>query len=642
MPVRSVEARVVRSPLGATFDGNLYLALNADVSGFTDEPLDTAGKYSRDFDLSGDRVAPDTNLFGDSALQAENRLQTDPLAVLTDQLFDQQSYLNLYHDLRSVTRNNPDYDLKEHFLKHGSREGRVPSAFFDLPYTTQRLTKFDEIKISAAESFCYFATLPFGRRFVPNRIFSPWAFRRLYLERYPEIEKLSDYALFEFYLNHYVDAALSPNGVFSEEDYRLRYPDIAEAIGEGRHPSGLLHFIVNGAGEGRLNLPGVLGTHIGSELDWMLGGQEGLEPIVWWFDEAFYLSVYTDVHELVRRTIVKSGLEHFLVVGFREGRLPSPHLFRHMPSNADFCPRKYFRDLTDRGPIEPVLISIEEACAILTSLEASGGTGSRYDTIEALWPHVARPRLGGTFDANLYVAVNVDVARSIDGSLEEKHWRDFGLDEHRVAPSTNLFSDRAVTFQDMLDWKSGVNFFGPINATSGLGSAARGYAAALRQAGVPIDIYDTSWLSDPKLPVDLFCAADLNYSINFMCLNADQVVAFALKVRYRNIQSARQCWRLGLGTHVPTTGMADNTVGIRPHRDAKSLLYRSVLAIYRYTRPNGPLRCRRRGSGDSARSRWRELLEHPDSSRKNGRSENRSVYNGRFIIFDAKGRRCVL
>ena len=167
VPVWLVEAHVARSQLEETFDANPYLAVNAEVSGFINEPRDN-GKHSRDFDLSGDRVAPDTNLFGDRALQAENRLETDTLVALTNQLFDQRSYLSLYHDLRSATGKNPHFDPKEHFLKHGSREGRVPSAFFDLAYTTQRLAKFDETQILAAEAFCYFVTLPFGRRFVPN------------------------------------------------------------------------------------------------------------------------------------------------------------------------------------------------------------------------------------------------------------------------------------------------------------------------------------------------------------------------------------------------------------------------------------------------------------------------------------------
>jgi GT2 family glycosyltransferase/glycosyltransferase involved in cell wall biosynthesis len=456
---------------------------------------------------------------------------SDPIAEMTDWLFDHESYLRLYSDVREIWENDPSFDTRSHFEKHGSREGRVPSPLFDVEYTRHRLAKYHTVDVASGDVFAYFAALPTALRFVPNQVFSPWAFRHLYREEYPETETLSDYELFEFYLTNRVDEALSPNGVFNEKIYRARYPDVAEAVEAGHQHSGIVHFLAHGAYEVRSNLPGPGGPSPGWESIWIKTGQKGLAPVVWWFDESFYLSVYPDVHELVRRSVVKSGLEHFLVLGFAEGRLPSPRLFRSMPADPAAGPWQFFIELSADVPPGSSRISLSEASAIMKALVASGRIGDRQSAAAALWPHVAVPEQRGTFDAELYLAVNTDVARTSGDSWNAAmgHWRDYGAKENRLAPGTNLFSDRTITFQDMLDWKSGVNFFGPVGASSGLGNAARGYAAALTKAGIPIDIYDTSWLVNPTIPPDLFCAEDLTYSINFFCMNADQVMSFALK-----------------------------------------------------------------------------------------------------------------
>ncbi len=482
-------------------------------------------------------MTPSLSLVHDGdAPPPQSLYQIDPdhnarVSELADRYFSQNAYAELYDDVGSIYRDDQSFDLRDHFLLYGCEEGRTPSLLFDVDYVSHRLAKFDDTELPRRDIFRHFAMLPAEQRFIPNRLFSPWAFRALYTARYPEIADLSDYALFEFYLDHQAYAALSPNGVFNEAAYRTRYPDVARAVGEGSLASGFQHFLLHGQSDGRVNLPGTRGVGPACDAVWIRTGQPGLEPVLWWFNELFYLSVYPDVQDLVRRSIVMSGLEHFLLVGYAEGRLPCPQAFAQMTAKRDPDPWRHFDDPSHQCADGPASIPIEQACVILRYLEASAAAGPRASLTNALWPFVARPKLGGAFNARNYLAVNTDVANMLGGSHDAalQHWEEHGAHEHRVAPGTNLFGARSITFADMIDWKSGVNFFGPVSSASGLGSAARGYVAALREAGVPVDVYDTSWQINRKLPADLFCAADLAYSINFICLNADQVLPFTMK-----------------------------------------------------------------------------------------------------------------
>ncbi|MEA2776828.1 MAG: hypothetical protein QOF90_2234 [Acetobacteraceae bacterium] len=85
--------------------------------------------------------------------------------------------------------------------------------------------------------------------------------------------------------------------IVDEEWYLGQYPDVAEAIAQGKMPSAKDHFVVNGYFEGRL--PSLIAV-----------------------DERFYLTKYPDVAESIRRGTEQSGQAHFLGGGYREGREP--------------------------------------------------------------------------------------------------------------------------------------------------------------------------------------------------------------------------------------------------------------------------------------------------------------------------------
>src|SRR5581483_997108 len=134
-------------------------------------------------------------------------------------LFDERQYLR-YPDLQQAKSRHASFDLFQHFLDNGSREGRSPSLLVDLHFVRYKLNRYLGIDVPLADTLDTFLGLSRAERFVPNPWFSPWSFRRLYSKSCGEISRLGDYELLQFYATHVRERALSPNGLFSEERYR--------------------------------------------------------------------------------------------------------------------------------------------------------------------------------------------------------------------------------------------------------------------------------------------------------------------------------------------------------------------------------------------------------------------------------------
>jgi hypothetical protein len=88
------------------------------------------------------------------------------------------------------------------------------------------------------------------------------------------------------------------SGVEVDEDWYLKqYPDVAQALADGRIKSPRQHFIDNGYFEGRL-------------------------PCEIAVDEKWYQREYPDVGESIRKGDETCAQNHFDRDGYREGRLP--------------------------------------------------------------------------------------------------------------------------------------------------------------------------------------------------------------------------------------------------------------------------------------------------------------------------------
>ncbi len=318
----------------------------------------------------------------------------------------------------------------------------------------------------------------------------------LYKSRFQEVALLSDYALFVFYLERVAEEQVSPSGLFSEEDYRAAHPDIAAAIAAGRLGSGFDYF----AGQDEPVTAGTLPhfdadqpNHAGAiraERDFVLSGQPEIGARLWWFDECFYLTVYPDVHALKRQGAIRSGLEHFMMLGGREGWLPHPALM----ALAKRPPGTPLRTALAEIP-RPTAhhIRLDLAAATAAFLYDQPNVAPRPMIDEALWRSVEPPTVQCSLDTGAYLKTNPDLVNYVTPEALAGHWRAFGLREQRLAPGTNLFGERRLHLEHLGLWQTGgVNLFGAFSAPSGLGAAVRGYRDAMIAAGIIVDEYDVS------------------------------------------------------------------------------------------------------------------------------------------------------
>jgi GT2 family glycosyltransferase/glycosyltransferase involved in cell wall biosynthesis len=441
-------------------------------------------------------------------------------------VFRRHYYVNKYPDIKDIVKSNPLFDVERHFWDFGAAEGRLPSLDFDLHYVRHRLARSFSVQVIGEAAVQAYFDLPDGERFVPNTWFNQWAFVKLYKSRFPHIINLSAYDLFVFYLEIVNTEQVSPNGVFSEADYCAANPDVASAVAAGRIASGFAHFAETDETLRPGTLPDFdvanpnLEEAYRAERSFVLAGNQAIGDRLWWFDEHFYLTVYPDVHALKRHGVIRSGLEHFLVVGDAEGRLPHPSL-------ADMATRP--RDVSLRialagRPRAARQVSLAIAAQTASLLYQQADAAGRPIIDEALWRVTAQAKVNAQFDAEGYRRANPDLHGYQTDAALEGHWRDHGLREQRLAPGTNLFAARPLHLEDLGRFAvGGVNLFGALSAPSGLGAAARGYRDAMRAAGITVDEYDVTGATRPGGAFDLFDPEKLRFGHNFICLNPDHI-----------------------------------------------------------------------------------------------------------------------
>lgn len=86
-------------------------------------------------------------------------------------LFDERHYVR-HPDLQQAKSNDASFDLLEHFLASGSREGRSPSLLVDLHFVRYKLNRYLGIDVPLADTLRTFLDLPRAERFVPNPVVS--------------------------------------------------------------------------------------------------------------------------------------------------------------------------------------------------------------------------------------------------------------------------------------------------------------------------------------------------------------------------------------------------------------------------------------------------------------------------------------
>jgi hypothetical protein len=180
---------------------------------------------------------------------------------------------------------------------------------------------------------------------------------RWYRNQYPEAAHLkSRREVFLYYIRRGARKGHSPNRAFNERWYLNTYPDVQVAVANAEFLCGYEHYVRYGREENRATGPrggqGDGDMHklldlVEAEFDaeWYLrtypeasahcrrtgmdafryyisyGVRNGHSPNSW-FDEPWYVAFYADVADAIDEGFVRSGFEHFLLKGRREGRLP--------------------------------------------------------------------------------------------------------------------------------------------------------------------------------------------------------------------------------------------------------------------------------------------------------------------------------
>ena len=288
---------------------------------------------------------------------------------------------------------------------------------------------------------------------------------------------------------------------FDDQTYLKLNPDVAEAVVAGELPSAVWHWEHYGRKEKRATQllppessretaerererasvpPAAIDDSI-STLNAIAGGPDPTAEAE--FDEQLYLVLNPDVVEAIRDKAVPSAYWHWQNIGrleLKEGSRPTVHQPRFYTVPADHT---------------------------------------------ALPPSEEEIR---DFDSAYYLTHNQDVAAALghDPELALGHWVKHGRFEGR--PSSALVETRPRNLSvALLDAKPfGVNFYAPFSAQSGLGSAARGYAEALRVAKIPVHLVNLNLSADGLKIASRDYDERPPYKVNLIQVNVDTMERF--------------------------------------------------------------------------------------------------------------------
>ena len=170
------------------------------------------------------------------------------------------------------------------------------------------------------------------------------------------------------------------------------------------------------------------------------------------FDSSWYLATYPDV-----RLLNMDPAEHYLWIGQKIGRRPRA-------DHSDPVRETHHNDMPAYD-------------APLPSPSSGFADWSRAD---------------GTFDARSYVLANPDLRGLQNAQHLSDHWHLHGLHEARIGSGVSPYVGRRSWNGILAKTGLKVAFYGPVSASSGLGSAARGYVDALSTLEISLEVIDTT------------------------------------------------------------------------------------------------------------------------------------------------------
>ncbi len=129
------------------------------------------------------------------------------------------------------------------------------------------------------------------------------------------------------------------------------------------------------------------------------------------------------------------------------------------------------------------------------------------------------------FDAMGYLSLYPDVSKHSTGNASDArdHWQRHGRFEGRVGPGLPRRALRHVSLLELYKKPFGINLFGPFAATSGLGTASRSIAKAVKKTGIPFQPWAFD-MSGGEIRIATHHEGRLpTYRVNMILANADQV-----------------------------------------------------------------------------------------------------------------------
>ena len=214
-------------------------------------------------------------------------------------LFNEMLYRQLHPDLRNeVLEADGNVNGYDHYLKHGSREGRIGHLLFDSAVYLAQLDQAER-QAAAAGPFSHYLRRIAARRpeIRTSLYFDPvW-----YLQQYPAVAKAIEQGEWQCSLHHYLcndtPSAFDPIPEFSETYYLTRYPDIAAAVEAKERRNGYDHFLSHGVLEQR-------------------------SPNRW-IDLQYYLTTHASVRADLEQGRARDAWAHYLAIGRAMGLQPA-------------------------------------------------------------------------------------------------------------------------------------------------------------------------------------------------------------------------------------------------------------------------------------------------------------------------------
>ncbi len=129
------------------------------------------------------------------------------------------------------------------------------------------------------------------------------------------------------------------------------------------------------------------------------------------------------------------------------------------------------------------------------------------------------------FDGVSYLYANEDVRAEIGFDVEGawRHWTSVGHLQNRYPPGIGRAAPRNLDPEAMAARPFGLNLFGPFDAISGLGTAARNLLDAVHESGVPFDVHRYDVETGHARITETELGSAIHYRVNLVLANADQI-----------------------------------------------------------------------------------------------------------------------